>query len=274
MTDVAAPYGSLAEANLFGAYAGCAAVVALAMYLIGERRLGYLLCFLIASVAVVLSFSRAALIAFVLAAAWVCWQARHVRERQRRRTAGLILAVGLILLIVVPVVGGILQQRFADMLSEGRIGEQTTIGRLIEAQEALEEFSEHRLIGTGIASLQLSFDWSKYVPELQGKRSWVGNITIRILHDTGLIGLVIALGFLASLWWKIRLALRARTNRTPILVALSAGALLYAISFQSTDGTLLAFPWVHLGFLSSAALWATRSDENANVVRDTPAKEV
>jgi len=263
MTDVAGLYGSLAEANLFGAYTGCVAVLALAMYLVGGRRLGYLLCFFVGSIALVLSLSRAALVAAVLAAGWVCWWARQVRERQPRRTAALIAAVAVILGIVVPTTGDVLQERFADMFSEGRLGEQTTIGRLIEAHEALQEFSEHRLIGSGTASLQLYFDWSMYVPGMRDSVSWVGNITIRILHDTGLVGLAIALGLLGSLWWKVRRVLRERSSAAPVLVALSAGMLLYAISFQATDGTLLAFPWIHLGFLSSAALLAKSADENA-----------
>jgi O-antigen ligase len=274
MTDVDAPYASLAEPNLFGAYAGCTAVLALAIYLIRERRLAYLICFFVGSIAVVLSLSRAALVATIVAAGWVCWRAGHARERQPRQTAALIAAVAVILIVVVPTVGPVVQERFANLFSEGRLGEQTTIGRLIEAQEALQEFSEHRLIGSGTASLQLSFDWGKYLTEMRGDRTWVGNITIRILHDSGLLGLAIALGFVASLGWKVRSRLRASTSQTPMLVALSAGALLYAISFQATDGSLEAFPWVHLGLLSSAALLSRRSTENADLIPDTLAKPV
>lgn len=266
MSDIAAPYGSLFEANLFGAYTGCTAILALAMYLVGERRLGYLICFFAASLASVFSFSRAALAALVVAAAWVCWQARHAREGHRNRAATLVPAVGLILLIVVPAVGGVLQERFAGLFNQGRLGQESAIGRLIEAQEALQEFSEHRLIGTGIASLQLSFDWGKYVPEWSGGTSWVGNVTVRILHDTGLLGMTAFLGFLGSLGWKIRLGLRGRSSQTPMLVALSAGALLYAISFQATDATLSAFPWVHLGFLASVAIFIKESNDGANAV--------
>lgn len=270
LTDVDAPYGSLVEANLFGAYTGCVAVIALAIYLIGKHRLGYFICFSVGALATVLSFSRGAMVALVVASAWVFWRARLAREEgHRSRAASLVLAVGLILLIVVPAIGGVVQQRFADLLSEGRLGEQTTIGRLIEAQEALQEFSDHRLIGTGTASLQLSFDWSKYVPDWADHFGWVGNITVRILHDTGLLGMAAFLGFLGSLGWKIRLGLRGRSSQVPILVALSAGALLYAISFQATDATLSAFPWVHLGFLTSAAILIKESNEGVNAVGST-----
>jgi O-antigen ligase len=270
LTDVAAPFGSLVEANLFGAYTGCIAVLALAIYLIGKHRLGYLICFFVGALATVLSFSRGALVALVVAGAWVFWQAHDARgEGHRTRAATLVLAVGLILLIVVPAVGGVVQERFAGLFTQGRLGEESTIGRLIEAHEALQEFSEHRLIGTGTASLQLSLDWSKYVPDWSDHFGWVGNITVRILHDTGLLGMAAFLGFLGSLGWKIRSGLRGRSSQVPTLVALSAGALLYAISFQATDATLSAFPWVHLGFLASAALLVNESNESANAVGAT-----
>ena len=267
LTDVAAPFGSLFEANLFGAYTGCAAVLALAIYLIGERRLAYLICFFVASLASAISFSRAALVALVAAGVWVFWQARRSRpEAHRGRAATLVLAIGLILLIVVPAVGGVVQERFASLFGEVRLGEESTIGRLIEAQEALQEFSGHRLIGTGTASLQLTFDWGKYVPDWSDHFGWVGNITVRILHDTGLLGMATFLGFLGSLVWKIRSALRGGGRQVPMLIALSAGALLYGISFQATDATLSAFPWVHLGFLVSAAILTKESKDNAGAV--------
>jgi O-antigen ligase len=268
LTYIYAPYGSLAEPNLFGAYAGCATVLALAMYF-AERRLSYLICFFVGAIATVLSFSRAALIALVIAAGWVCWQSRFGRESRRSRSLTLVLAVGMILLIVVPAVGGVVQERFGSLFTVGRLGEESAIGRLIEAQEAVMEFLEHPLIGTGTASFQLSFDWGKYVPALSGYQTWVGNITVRILHDTGLLGMAAFLGFLGSLGWKIRFGLRGRSSQVAMLVALAAGALLYAISFQATDGTLSAFPWVHMGFLASAAILV---NESANAVKAPPVR--
>lgn len=271
LSDIAAPYGSLYEPNLFGAYAGCSAVMALAVYLTGQRRLGYLTCFVVASLAAVLSFSRAALLALVVTAGWTTWQARHAKEGHRARTATLVLAVGLTLLIVVLAVGTVVKQRFGDLFNQG-LTEETTITRLIQAEEALQEFSEHPLIGSGTASLQLSFDWGKYAPGWGGDRTWVGNIIVRILHDSGLLGLITVLGFLVSLGWKIRLGLRQKTSQAAMLVALSAGALLYAISFQATDGTLEIFPWIHLGLLSSAATLTGCSGENSNAMSSATGK--
>jgi O-antigen ligase len=252
LVDVAAPYGSMFEPNLLGAYTGCCAVLGLALYLSGERRTRDMICFLIASLATVVSLSRAALVALIIACAWVFWQARQARNRSRSRTATVVLAFGLILVIAITAVGGVLQERFNNLFSQG-LAEETTITRYVVIAEALQEVSRHPLFGTGTASLQLSFDFGKYIPEWAGNATWVGNVIVRILHDTGILGLTVFLSFLVFLGSRIRRGLLQWTNLAPMLIGLSGGAVLYGISFQSTDGTTLAFCWVHLGLLASAA---------------------
>jgi oligosaccharide repeat unit polymerase len=271
--DVAAPYGSMFEPNLFGAYTACSAVLFLAPYLTGGRQLRYLLCFLVTSLAAVLSFSRAALVALVVASGWVFWRARRARNRKRSRAATLALAVGLILVVAVSTIGGVLRERFSGLFNQG-LAEETTITRLIVIQEALQEIPNHPLLGSGTASFQLSFDFGKYVPEWAGNPTWVGNVIVRILHDTGLLGLTAILGFLISVWWKIRRELHGRNTQFSMLLGLSAGALLYCISFQSTDGSTLAFTWVHLGFLASAAILINGSSESANGVGATAQRSI
>jgi hypothetical protein len=47
-----------------------------------------------------------------------------------------------------------------------------------------------------------------------------------------------------------------KNSKSPdaILLGLWAGALVYTITFESTDGTILAFCWIELGLLASAVL--------------------
>jgi hypothetical protein len=254
LVDVAAPYGSLYEPNLFGAYAGFYAVLFLALYVFGEQhRLGSLICFIVASLATALSLSRAALVALVMASCWVFWKARHSNTAHRNKLPILIPLAALTLVIAVTVVGGVMQKRFSSLYSQG-LEEETAVTRYVVIFESLKDFPNHPLLGNGTASLQLSFEWAKYIPEWEGERAWVANVVVRILHDTGLLGLTAFLGFLISLWVRIRRTLRGWNSQVPLLIGLSAGALLYVISFQSTDGTILAFCWVHLGFLASAAI--------------------
>ena len=113
------------------------------------------------------------------------------------------------------------------------------------------------VLGTGMAqAFQLFFDWDDYLPGMQGENDvagWVGNTPLRILHDTGIIGLAIFLGFLIALARAVRKAVRnAGHDSRTIMIALSAGLVLYAITFQATEATILAFTWVHLGLLAAA----------------------
>jgi O-antigen ligase len=254
MVDIAAPYGSLYEPNLFGAYTAFCAVLFLALYLVGEKhRRGFLICYLVASLAAALSLSRAVLVALVIASGWVFWKARRHETTYRNSLTFLVPVSALVLIMGVTVVGGVMRERFADLFSQG-LEEETTLIRYVVITEALKNIPNHPLLGTGTASLQLSFEWTTYVPEWGNERAWVANVIVRILHDTGFLGLSAFLAFVISLWLKIRQALRGQNSQLPMLVGLSAGALLYSISFQSTDGTILAFSWVHLGLLASAAI--------------------
>ena len=151
-----------------------------------------------------------------------------------------------------------------NLFYEG-LAEETTVTRYIAMGEALQDIPAHPWLGSGTASFQLSFDWAKYVPQWTNNPTWIGNVVVRIAHDTGLIGLVLVLGFLISIWRRVRRNLFRRTAETPILLGLWAGTLLYCISFESTDGSMLAFTWVHLGFLASAAVLVNDSNLNSPV---------
>jgi O-antigen ligase len=254
LADVAVPYGSLYEPNLFGAYTACTAVLFLAVYMIEEhRRIGWLICFMLASVAAALSFSRAALIGLVIGSVWVFWMARKNKAADRHKLSSLLPLTALILVMGIMLVGGVLQKRFSSLYNEG-LEEETALTRYVVIYEALADFPSHPLLGSGTASLQLSFDWSEYLPDWSSEKAWVPNVFVRILHDTGLLGLTAFLGFMVSLWLRIRRCLRGWNGQTPLLVGLAAGALVYCVSFQFTDGTILAFSWIHLGFLATAAI--------------------
>ncbi|MGA2427159.1 MAG: O-antigen ligase family protein [Candidatus Acidiferrum sp.] len=266
LVDVSAPYGSMTEANLFGAYAGCCAVLFLALFLGEQRRIVSLAGFLLASLAAVLSFSRAANLALVVAIGFVFWKSRHARTNETRKLTtrkltALMLPATLILVVTASAFSGVLRERFSSLFSQG-LADETTITRLVEIQEALQDISGHPVLGSGTASFQLSFDWGKYIPDWANKATWVGNITIRVLHDTGVLGLATLLGFFISVWFKVRRSLRFDSTQVSMLLGLSAGALLYGISFQATDGTILAFPWVHFGFLTTAASLVNSAKEN------------
>jgi O-antigen ligase len=273
LADVAVPYGSLYEPNLFGAYTACIAVLFLAMYTIDEQhRLGPLICFIIASAATGLSLSRAALVALAVGSVWVFWKARKNKVAERNRLSSLLPVTALILVMGITLVGGELQKRFSSLYTEG-LQEETALVRYVVIYEALADFPTHPLLGSGTASLQLSFDWAEYLPDWSNEKAWVPNVFVRILHDTGLFGLAIFLGFVVSLWVRIRRNLRGWNTQIPVLVGLTAGALVYCVSFQFTDGTILAFSWIHLGFLATASVLMDapgHGSMNNNRISDVP----
>ena len=116
---------------------------------------------------------------------------------------------------------------------------------------AVQDVQAHPLLGTGTASFQLLFNWLDYQGEDLG--GWVGNTPLRILHDTGVISLTI---FLAVRWFPPVDGSQDNSQffrRTGIaIIALEAGLLVYAITFQSSEASLLAFTWAHFGLLSTA----------------------
>jgi len=270
-SGISVPYGSMYEPNLLGAYAGCCAVMLLSLYVLATKnRSIYMMCFFITSVASVLSFSRAALLALIIVISWIFWKVRSAEDTGRHRRATVALAASLVVVVAVSPLGGILWERFNNLYYEG-LTEETAVSRFIVIQEAVQEIPAHPLLGSGTASFNLSFDWARYVPEWADvQTTWIGNTPLRVLHDVGIVGLIALLGFFASVWWRIRTLLRGASRQASILFALWAGTLLYGISFQSTDGSILAFTWVHLGFLASASTIMTNRPE---LTAQLPVKE-
>jgi hypothetical protein len=260
--DVAAPYGSMYEPNLFGAYTACCSILFLSLYLFDGHRLQHLAGFLVTGFAGILSFSRAGVFALCATATYVIWKSRRISANKRTSKLALVaFACVIISLLFAGSIGGVIRERFTNLYYEG-LADDTAIARAIVMQEALLEIPGHLLIGRGTASFNLSFDWSRFMPEWAGDKTWIGNAPLRVLHDTGVFGLTAFIGFFVAVWLKIR-----KTWKSPsgILVGLWAGTLLYAISFQSTDGTILAFTWVHLGVLAAAVKLSVDSKHETNL---------
>src|SRR5262249_20247452 len=93
-------------------------------------------------------------------------------------------------------------------------------------------------------------------------QGWIGNTELRVLHDTGIVGLLTFMVFVVSLVWLARKALKRES--CPELIALLAGGAVYSITFQATEGTLLAFSWVHLGLIGCAVAIMNRPEKHGN----------
>jgi hypothetical protein len=246
--DVAAPYGLQFEANLLGSYCGALSVMMLVMYLY-DRRLRFLAGFVVTLVGMVISLSRGALgatlIAFLLVAIF-SWRRNLLT---RKAVFSLAKATLCALLVVLPAVVPHYTERFSTVDIADPTSDPNTLSRVVQVSSAFDEVLKHPVWGGGTASFQLAFDWQSMGEDWQDQ-GWIGNTELRVLHDTGLVGLAVFIGFVVSLLRRSRKVLKQESN--PELVALLASAVVYSISFQATEGTLLAFPWVHLGLIGCA----------------------
>lgn len=246
--DLSAPYGLQYEANLLGSTSGALSVMMLVMYLYDHRR-RFLVGFALALAGMAISLSRGALGASVIGLGTVAILGLRKGLLRRDIVMNVAKATLCALLVVLPAVVPQYSQRFTTMDIGEPAVDPNTLTRIVQVSSAFEEVLKHPLLGGGTSSFQLAFDWQALGEEWEDQ-GWIGNTEMRVLHDTGIVGLVIFIGFLASLFRRSRRALKLEPN--PVLVALLTSALVYCISFQATEGTLLAFPWVHLGLIGCA----------------------
>jgi O-antigen ligase len=256
-------YGTQFEANLFGSYTGCAAVMFLAFFLLSKepRRFWYGLGLTVCLVAVFFSLARAALLGLPIPVLVLFWISFKKGQFQLRRLLPVGIGIGLVLLLLSPLLIEYVTTRFSTIDLSSASTDVTVAGRMIQMAAAVDDVKVHPIFGTGTSSFQLLFklaDLGIYVNYEDNDIGWISNSPLRILHDTGIVGLAFFLAFLGTLARTTYRALRTATFSTKLsIAALLAGLLLYAITFQVTEATLLSFTWWHLGLLAAAASVAT-----------------
>lgn len=252
--NIPGTYGTQFEANIFGSYAAAAAVMFLAAFLMSRsrNRQWWIAGFGVGILALAISLSRAVLLSFPVAALVTFWMTAKAQHLDTRRVVRVAAFGAIVLLLASPLLISMLQERFENLGPNALTEDDTTIERLIQAKVAVDNIYEHPLFGTGTASFQLVFRWQDYIPGMEGLTGWLGNTPLRVLNDTGLVGFAVFLAFLASLAWRFRKLAHFSDHRTrTVLVALACGIVLYTMTFQSTEATMLAFTWVHVGLLAT-----------------------
>ena len=256
--NIAATYGFQFEANILGAYGAALSVMMLVMYLQERRRsflIGGVFCGL---VTMAVSLSRAAVGAAVMAfllAGFFAWRRGLLDRKAVSNIAIASLAAALL-------VGPFVFQHYAERFSTVELSDPTsdpnTLTRAVQTISAIDEVAKHPLFGGGTASFQLAFDWQNFGTEWQDQ-GWISNTELRILHDTGIAGLIVFTVFLFSLAYRSRKVLKREFSAE--LLALLLSGVVYSITFQVTEGTLLAFPWVQLGLIGCAVSLMGRQDK-------------
>jgi len=256
--SVPGTYGTQFEANLFGAYTASTAIMCLAFFSISKqgKRSWYAWGLVFGLVAAVFSLARSAILAVPIPVFVLIWLSAKKGHLQIRRLIPVAIALGLLFAALSPFMIDYIEERFSSLDLSDISTDDTTVGRLIQLEAAAEHVWANPILGTGTASFQLLYSRSEYlgidIPDDEGG-GWISNTTLRVLHDTGVVGLCFFLMFLATLARSTYKAAQIANHPTRVsIIALSMGLLLYAITFQATEATMLTFTWIHFGVLAAA----------------------
>jgi hypothetical protein len=238
-------YGTQFEANILGSFSGACCAMMLAMYL-QEKKRRFLVGFAVTFAAMAISLSRGALAGGLLALLVVV--VRRRKSFDRHKTGRLALAMLGITIVVAPAVLGLWSERLSTVEIADISADDTTRDRLITVGLAYEGIVEHPLLGNGTSSFQLQFSSADFGSD-DDTPGWIANTEARVLYDTGVIGFGIFVAFFVSLGVGVKRLLKKAPH--PELEALVMALAVYLVSFQFTEGTLLAFTWVHLGLIAA-----------------------
>jgi O-antigen ligase len=244
-------YGTQYEPNILGSYSACLAIMLLVLHFLTDRKANWIVgSAILAIVSLLVSLSRAAFLSLVFASAVMLLFGLRRGSVSFRK----LLPLGLLLaLFVAPIAatgGKNLVARFANLSEDQVQNDVETMGRLISMTVALQDIWRHPVVGNGTASFQLLAD-AREAPIL-GDQPWISNSVVRIVHDTGLIGLLLFGAIVISMGRKVKSIIAGQAQGRDMAIALAAGCLVYAVAFMSAEGTMLSFFWVHMGLLASA----------------------
>ncbi len=253
-----ATYGTQFEANILGAYCGAFSVAMLAMY-VQEKRRSYLVGYAITMTGMAVSLSRGALGATFIGMVVLAYYARKkglLNGQVLRAVAVATLCVGI---ISMPVLASRYTERLSTLDVADPTADSNTLFRFVQFAAAVDDFVASPILGNGTASFQLLFS-GEDAAIVGTETPWIANTELRILHDTGVVGFAVFVLFVVALVRQSRRRLKHLSD--PMLLALLVSAVVYVVSFQVTEGTILAFTWVHLGLMGCAMTLATSGNRD------------
>jgi hypothetical protein len=254
-----ATYGTQFEPNLFAACCGAFAVAMLAMFLTERRRI-YLVGYGVTLAGMAVGLSRGALGATLIGLLVLAYCARRMRLLDGQVLRSVAVATLCVGIVILPIVTAAYSERLSTVDVADPTADENTFVRVVQFSVAVDDFFARPLLGNGTASFQLLYAQADAM-DIGTETPWIANTELRILHDTGVIGFATFVLFLAALYRQARRRLRHASD--PVLFALLVSAVVYLVSFQATEGTILAFTWVHLGMIACAVALAAAGERNA-----------
>ena len=242
-------FGTQLEANILGSTSAAYLIILLTLYF-RERNNKLLLGAAIAYAGLAISLSRAAVLAAAIAVMVLVIYALRTKVTELRLVTKAAFTLLVVTLVLSPTLVSLYNERFSTVDVNDVAADDNTRGRVVTVALAFDDIVEHPILGNGTASFQLHYDAKDLGYGDLDQAGWIGNTEIRVLYDMGVVGLIILGAFvwcLARPAWKM-----ARRENSTELLGLLLSAIVYCIAFQFTEGTLLAFAWVHLGLIGTA----------------------
>jgi len=260
------PFGPFVNHNHFAGFIELAEPMGLALLLSGSERSDrtpLLVLFAVLPVAALLiSGSRGGIISFLIQAILLAWILRREMTGKRKLAAGITL--GLIAIVLVLWLGiGHTVRRFSNLASK----DISKDARIFIYKDAWRIFRNHPWVGTGAGTFQIVYPhYASHYDALLVDHAH--NDYLEFLSETGLVGAIFGLCFLAIFFWRASANLRAsRSSRASPISALTRS--LYAGGLVACVG-LLMHGLVDFNFQipSNAALFLilaglTTSDKNS-----------
>jgi len=254
------PYGTFEEGNLFGSHIASWAlllsmlILATGLWKPTRQQFWRLAGLAILLLGLFLSLSRAAWLTFVAGAALLFIFYRKNSWHQINIGLLIILVAPftiLLLLIIAPFLPA--SWPFVDRLQSFLTlsTDDTFSARLSDWSLAWHDWLQHPLTGWGPGS------FADIHGELRSRPAWISNLSMRLLQETGIIGILTFVGFLSALILPAVKVSRLQTNSRDraALLGLTIGYIvLIGIAYQSTDGIWIAASWVHAGLIAAGTI--------------------
>jgi O-antigen ligase len=125
------------------------------------------------------------------------------------------------------------------------LGTGTGLARLGETQTAITDWKKSPMFGLGSGS------YDQRHPQ-KVRTNYIGNLYLRALYETGLVGVLLLVAFLLLLFWPNRALLFSSSDLAPVARALTFGGAVLTVAYAATDSTLLMWPWILFALVRGA----------------------
>ena len=254
------PYGTFEEGNLFGSHIASWALL-LSMLILASglwkptrQQFWRLLGLGILLLGLFFSLSRAAWLMFVVGIALILIFYRKNSWHQVNLGLLIFLAAPFTVLLLLSIAPALPPSwPFVDRLQSflALSTDDTFSARLSDWSLAWHDWLQHPLTGWGPGS------FADIHGELRARPAWISNLSLRLLQETGIIGILTFTGFLFALILPAIKVSRLQTNpidRAALLGLVIGYVALIGIAYQSTDGIWIAASWVHAGLIAAGTI--------------------